>query len=149
MRSHIFKNGDKMPAFGLGTWKSEPGEVYNAVKTAIKTGYRHIDCAPVYGNEKEVGKALSECIAEGIVSRDELWITSKLWNNAHAEEAVVPALKQTLSDLHTTYLDLFLIHWPVALKKGSTFSTICQRIWYSLKEIPLTETVEGNGSCCG
>jgi len=142
MRSHSFKNGDKMPAFGLGTWKSEPGEVYNAVKTAIKAGYRHIDCAPVYGNEKEVGKALSECIAEGIVTRAELWITSKLWNNAHAEESVVPALKQTLSDLQTTYLDLFLIHWPVALKKEVLFPQLSNDM-VSLSEIPLTETWKG------
>lgn len=131
-----------MPALGLGTWKSAPGDVYKAVKIAIKTGYRHIDCAPVYGNEKEVGQAITECIAEGIVKRNELWITSKLWNNRHARADVVPALKQTLSDLNTSYLDLFLIHWPIALKKEVIFPQSGNEM-ISLKEIPLTETWKG------
>ena len=142
MKAHIFKNKDSMPALGLGTWKSAPGDVYKAVKIAIKTGYRHIDCAPVYGNEKEVGKAISECIAEGMVKRTDLWITSKLWNNQHARTDVVPALKQTLSDLNTTYLDLFLIHWPIALKKNIMFPQSGKDM-ISLKEIPLTETWKG------
>lgn len=142
MKAHIFKNKDSMPALGLGTWKSAPGDVYKAVKIAIKTGYRHIDCAPVYGNEKEVGKAVSECIAEGTVKRSDLWITSKLWNNQHARTDVVPALKQTLSDLNITYLDLFLIHWPIALKKNIMFPQSGKDM-ISLKEIPLTETWKG------
>jgi alcohol dehydrogenase (NADP+) len=142
MKAHIFKNKDSMPALGLGTWKSAPGDVYKAVKIAIKTGYRHIDCAPVYGNEKEVGKAISECIAEGMVKRTDLWITSKLWNNQHARTDVVSALKQTLSDLNTTYLDLFLIHWPIALKKNIMFPQSGKDM-ISLKEIPLTETWKG------
>jgi alcohol dehydrogenase (NADP+) len=121
MRKLTFKNKDEMPAFGLGTWKSEPGEVYDAVRTAIEKGYRHIDCAPAYGNEKEIGKALSECIDEGIVARDEVWLTSKLWNTDHLKEDVLPALKRTLTDLQVDYLDLFLIHWPVALKPGVGF----------------------------
>lgn len=142
MKAHIFKNKDSMPALGLGTWKSAPGDVYKAVKIAIKAGYRHIDCAPVYGNEKEVGKAISECIAEGMVKRTDLWITSKLWNNQHARTDVVSALKQTLSDLNTTYLDLFLIHWPIALKKNIMFPQSGKDM-ISLKELPLTETWKG------
>ncbi len=139
MQTLKFKNNDEMPAFGLGTWKSAPGEVYNAVKTAIKEGYRHIDCAPVYGNEKEVGQALSECFAEGIVSRADMWITSKLWNTEHAEADVLPALKQTLSDLKIAYLDLFLIHWPVALKKGIPSPQSAEDM-ISLDDIPISET---------
>ncbi len=142
MKAHIFKNNDSMPALGLGTWKSTPGDVYKAVKVAIKTGYRHIDCAPVYGNEKEVGRAVSECIAEGFVKRSDLWITSKLWNNQHTRTDVDPALKQTLSDLNTTYLDLFLIHWPIALKKNIMFPQSGKDMIF-LKEIPLTETWKG------
>ncbi len=141
MRTLKFRNNDEMPALGLGTWKSEPGEVYSAVKTAIKEGYRHIDCAPIYLNEKEVGQAITECIAEGIVSRGDLWITSKLWNTAHAKADVIPALKQTLSDLNTDYLDLFLIHWPVALKEG-VFIPQSSDDFVSLEEVPLSETWE-------
>lgn len=131
-----------MPALGLGTWKSAPGEVYNAVVTAIKSGYRHIDCAPVYGNEKEIGQAISDCVANRIVTREELWITSKLWNTAHQKNEVLPALKATLDDLKLEYLDLYLIHWPVALKEGAGFPLKASN-FYSLEEVPLTETWKG------
>lgn len=130
-----------MPALGLGTWKSEPGEVYHAVKIAIKEGYRHLDCAPLYGNEKEIGKALAECIAEGLVTRADVWITSKLWNTYHSKSEVIPALKQSLSDLQTDYLDLFLIHWPVALKNGVIFPEKGEDM-ASLDEVPISETWE-------
>jgi alcohol dehydrogenase (NADP+) len=113
-----FANGDQMPILGLGTWKSNAGEVYSAVREALRIGYRHIDCAAIYGNETEVGTALADSFKEGLVSRDQLWITSKLWNNAHAPEDVRPALEKTLKDLGLDYLDLYLIHWPVLIKKG-------------------------------
>lgn len=116
MKTLTFKNGDTMPALGLGTWKSEPGVVGEAVKIALELGYRHIDCAAIYGNQAEIGMALAAALAAGTVSRSELWITSKLWNNSHGQANVIPALQQTLADLRLDYLDLYLIHWPVPLK---------------------------------
>lgn len=123
MKYLTFKNGDQLPMIGLGTWKSKPGEVYDAVLWALSAGYRHIDCAAIYDNEKEVGKAFEKAFSDGLVKREEIFVTSKLWNNSHRFEDVIPALKNSLLELRLNYLDLYLIHWPIAFKKWSRFCT--------------------------
>mmetsp|Transcript_45339 Transcript_45339/g.144532 ORF Transcript_45339/g.144532 Transcript_45339/m.144532 type:complete len:328 (+) Transcript_45339:3-986(+) len=105
-----------MPLVGLGLWKAGTGEVEQAVYQAIRAGYRHLDGACDYGNEKEVGAGIKRALDEGICTREELWITSKLWNTYHRKEHVPLALQRTLDDLGLEYLDLYLVHFPIALK---------------------------------
>ncbi|KAF9237881.1 NADP-dependent oxidoreductase domain-containing protein [Melanogaster broomeanus] len=108
----------KIPQIGLGTWLSKPNEVENAVEIAVRNGYRHLDLARVYQNQDEVGRALKKVIPS-VVSREELFITSKLWNSSHQPQTVEAALDETLNQLGVSYLDLYLIHWPVAFAPGN------------------------------
>ena len=139
MKSIKLNTEQDMPIIGLGTWRSEAGQVYQAIRWAIKLGYRHIDCAHIYGNEAEIGQALKDAVKEGDIKREELFITSKLWNDSHAAEDVRPALEQTLEDLQLEYLDLYLMHWPVAQKKGTTIPQSDEDM-IPLSELPLELT---------
>lgn len=121
MKSLVFNNGDTMQAVGLGTWKATGDEVKFAVREAIYAGYRHIDTAAIYKNEADIGEALAELFDEGVITRDEVFVTSKLWNNAHEPEHVIPALKESLKKLQLDYLDLYLIHWPVAFRHDTEY----------------------------
>ena len=106
-------SGDMIPVIGLGTFGSDKYDsdaIANAVREAIRAGYRHIDCASVYGNENEIGQVLAEVIAEGSVRREELWVTSKVWNDMHHDPET--ACRRSLKALRLDYLDLYLVHWP-------------------------------------
>lgn len=141
MKTIELRNGTEMPALGLGTWKSEAGEVYGAVRAALECGYRHIDCAAIYLNEEDVGRALSDAFAAGDAKREDIWITSKLWNDSHAPRDVQPALETTLKKLQLEYLDLYLIHWPVALRRGTLLPRTPEE-FIPLSELPLESTWE-------
>src|SRR5579862_5296571 len=106
--------GATMPALGLGTFGSDhvsAEEIADAVRGAAEVGYRHFDCASVYGNEDRVGAALRDVQASG-VAREELWIASKLWNDCHSPEDVIPSCRKSLEDLQLDYLDVYFVHWP-------------------------------------
>lgn len=110
------KSGASLPSVGLGVWKIPPDQVGAVVNSAIEIGYRHLDCACDYGNEEGVGDGIRAALEAGICTRDDLWVTSKLWNTYHAPEHVRPALEKSLEDLGLDYLDLYLIHFPISLK---------------------------------
>lgn len=126
---------DQIPAVGLGTWKSESGDVGKAVVEAIKCGYKHIDCAAAYNNEDEVGRALQEAWTTTAVKREEVWITSKLWNDFHKAEDVEKACRKSLEDLQLSYLDLYLIHWPVTGNKGPTLDPPIEETWHAMEKL--------------
>jgi len=111
-------DGNRMPIIGLGTWKSSPGDVYKAACHAIDSGYRHIDCALAYQNEHEVGKAVRDKIAEGVIKREDIFVTSKCWNTFHPRHLVAESFNKTMKDLDIGYLDLYLMHWPISYQEG-------------------------------
>ncbi|KAL1935515.1 hypothetical protein VTP01DRAFT_4655 [Rhizomucor pusillus] len=113
-RTAKLNTGAVIPSIGLGTWQSPDDQAYNAVLTALKNGYRHIDTAYAYFNEKQVGKA----IRDSGVPREEIFVTTKLWNTFHKPEDVAKGVQESLDNLDIGYVDLLLIHWPCAFKPG-------------------------------
>ncbi len=107
-------NGATIPRVGLGLWKIDREQTADVVETALKVGYRHLDAACDYGNEAEAGEGIQRALASGVCRREDLWVTSKLWNTYHAKEHVRPAVERSLKDLRLDYLDLYLIHFPIA-----------------------------------
>lgn len=126
-------NGVKIPIIGFGTWQSQNGaEAYNAVKWALAAGYRHLDTAAVYGNEKSVGQA----IKDSQISRDELFVTTKLWNSQRdTYEHVLQAFQDSLQRLELDYVDLYLIHWPVPTEYHERWQQVNADSWRAMEEI--------------
>lgn len=149
-------NGYTVPAIGLGTWQANEGVVDEAVRTAIDTGYRHIDTAMIYANEKEIGNAVRAKISEGVVSRSDMFITTKLWNTYHSPTDVVPTCKKSLENLNLDYIDLYLVHWPLAYKRDSVMAApvteglnwFCEPVDSSEEDsIPIEETWKAMEQC--
>ncbi len=114
METIDLKWGARLPKVGFGFWKVEKDKTAEVCRTAIEVGYRHLDCACDYGNEVEVGQGIAQAISDGLCDREDLWVTSKLWNTYHSPEHVQAACEKSLADLGLDYLDLYMIHFPVA-----------------------------------
>lgn len=122
----------KIPCVGFGTWQTPDGDTaVSSVKAALSFGYKHIDTAAVYGNEKSVGTGISE----SKVSREELFVTSKVWNKDRGYEKTIAAFNKTLDDLGLDYLDLYLIHWPANAKQFSNWDEINLETWRAMTKL--------------
>lgn len=149
MKTLTLADGSEFPTSGLGLWKIPVNETASMVYSAIDCGYRHLDSACDYGNEKEAGEGVAKALQDGLCSREELWVTSKLWNTYHKREHVRPALQKTLSDLGLDYLDLYLIHFPISLEyipmdekypPGWLFDENAENPGMQLAKVPILET---------
>ena len=129
---YILNNNYKIPNIGFGTFRTPSGEETEiSVINAIKSGYRHIDCAAAYGNERSVGDA----IRKSGIPREELFVTSKLWNDDKGYESTLAAFNRTLEDLQLDYLDLYLIHWPIAKASKSNWQEANSESWRALEDL--------------
>ncbi|MCL4108566.1 UNVERIFIED_CONTAM: hypothetical protein GTU68_022868 [Idotea baltica] len=150
------KWGAKLPSVGFGFWKVEKDQTAQVCYDAIKVGYRHLDCACDYGNEVEVGQGIQQAISDGLVDREDLWVTSKLWNTYHAPEHVRMACEKSLADLQLDYLDLYLIHFPLAQRffdpdvanpVVEEARVSIQETWRALEELTKEGLVRNIGIC--
>lgn len=149
--SIVLSNGATLPSVGLGLWKISPETTASVVEKAIEVGYRHLDAACDYGNEPQVGEGIHRALGRGLCRRDELWVTSKLWNTYHRPEHVRPAIERTLRDLGLDYLDLYLVHFPIALRfvpfdlrypPGWFFDPAADKPRMEIDSVPIRETWE-------
>ena len=134
MKSYTLNNGVSIPVLGFGTWKAENGEVaYQAVLEALKAGYRHIDTAAIYQNEESVGRA----IRDSGIPRQEIFVTTKLWNTNHSYEEARQAFEESMEKLGLDYLDLYLIHWPnpKPLRENEAWKTRNADVWRAMEDL--------------
>jgi diketogulonate reductase-like aldo/keto reductase len=142
MSTYTLNNGVKIPAFGFGTWQIEEGEpAYQAVSEALKAGYIHIDTAAVYGNENSVGKA----IQDSGIKREDLFITTKLWNADRGYESTLTAFEKSLTLLQMDYVDLYLIHWPANETQFENWQQINADTWKALEKLYVDGKVKAIG----
>ena len=128
----VLHNGYQIPCVGFGTWQTPDGDTARtAVKSALQAGYRHVDTAAVYGNEKSVGQGIKE---SGVL-RDELFITSKVWNTERGYEKTLKAFEKTITDLDVDYLDLYLIHWPASESQFERWEELNRDTWKAMMEL--------------
>nr|ATJ44496.1 aldehyde reductase 1 [Helicoverpa armigera] len=142
----VLNDGNKIPTLALGTFGFEDiPKMRSAVNYAIEAGYRHIDTAALYDNEQEIGKGISDVLKKGLVKREELFVTTKLWNDKHARDQVVPALRESLAKLGLDYVDLYLIHSPEAMNEdGSPANIDYLDTWKGMeeaKQLGLTKSI--------
>ncbi|SFJ11409.1 aldo/keto reductase [Myroides guanonis] len=132
MKVYKLKNGVTVPQVGFGTWQIKEGELaFNAVSTALEVGYRHIDTAAVYGNEVSVGKAINQ----SNLKREEIFVTSKLWNSDRGYEETLKAFEVSLKKLNLEYMDMYLLHWPANAKQFDNWRDINASSWKSLEKL--------------
>lgn len=140
-KSIVLNNGQVIPSIGLGTWKSDKNKVGDAVYYAVTNAdYRHVDCAAVYGNEKEIGNAFKKIFEGNKVKREEVFVTSKLWNTEHDPALVEKACQKTLADLQLEYLDLYLVHWGIAFPHGGDIEPMGEDGLVKTVPVPLIDT---------
>lgn len=140
---YLLNNGLKIPKVGFGTWKATDKEqCKNAVRTALEIGYRHIDTAAIYGNEDAVGEGIAEFLKNNNVSREELFIVTKVWNTEQGYETTLKAYEESLKKLGLDYIDMYLIHWPQPKDLNKTWET-----WRALETLYKSGKVKAIGAC--
>lgn len=134
--TYILNNNVKMPGLGFGTWQSAAGDItVNAVKQAIKAGYRNIDTAAAYHNEKSVGEGIRQAMEEYGVKREELFVSTKLWNDHRGYDLTMEAFDNSMKELGLEYLDLYMIHWPAVERWHEDWREINRSTWKAFEEL--------------